>query len=213
MNKTWIFEPNDVLLDEDKEDPPLYNLNGDYTYLLSGYYESVLHEINNGNIRPSSMECLDAYITGISLEKARLNDINVLNYEIATDKTIPKRFPLICSSMNPFSDNYTIVSDINSYEQKLKSITLSGKYFAVLQYIDDTEYRLDIIRSIFGNNTIAEYNAFAHSIFNVFKIPLMKIMVVVTLDKYYFCGIDPMPYDTLTINERKIIEGMGKWQR
>jgi hypothetical protein len=35
----------------------------------------------------------------------------------------------------------------------------------------------------------------------------------VTLDSYLFSAIEPLPYESLSINEKKLLEKMGKWQR
>jgi RimK-like ATPgrasp N-terminal domain len=115
--------------------------------------------------------------------------------------------------MNPFSNNSYIIDNQKFYEHKIKSLTLSGKYLAVVQKIPPEDYRLDTIRCILGSTSVEEYKEFAMSIFKVFKVPLMKIKVIVTLDTYLLSAIEPLDYDTLTINEKKNLEGMGEWQK
>jgi len=40
----------------------------------------------------------------------------------------------------------------------------------------------------------------------------MKIRVIVTSSQYLFSSICPLEFDQLTLNEKKILEGIGTWQ-
>ncbi len=210
MNELWLFKSNQTILSKKSV---YFNLYGDYTYLLEGYYKSVEFYIKDILVHPTPEEALDAYITAIALEKAKKNDIEVPEYFIATSKTLSNYFPLIGYSMNPFSNNSFIVEDEKSYIKHLKSLTLSDKYFALFQKLPKEDYRIDTIRCVLGKTAVPEYNSFAELIFKVFKIPLMKIKVIVKSQAYLFSSIEPLPYESLTINEKKIIEKMGKWQK
>jgi len=210
MNEIWLFKTREDLLGEGET---YYNLYGDYTYMLEGYYETLMSQLTGINIHPTAEECLDAYIIALAMEKASLNGIPVPEYKIVTDKTKIDSFPVLGYAMNPFSNNSYIIDNGSFYEHKIKSLTLSGKYFALLQKIPSEDYRLDTIRCILGLTNVKEYQEFAMSIFKVFKIPLMKIKTIVTLDNYFLSAIEPLNYDLLTINEKKMLEGMGEWQK
>ncbi|MEJ5284742.1 MAG: RimK-like ATPgrasp N-terminal domain-containing protein [Brevinematia bacterium] len=210
MNELWLFKSSQTILGKKSI---YFNLFGDYSYLQEGYYKSVDFYIKGLVVHPTPEEALDAYIIAITLEKAKKANINVPDYFIATAKTPNNYYPLLGYSMNPFSNNSFMIEDEKSYIKHLKSLTLTDKYFAVFQKLPKEEYRLDTIRCILGKTTIPEYNSFAENIFKVFKIPLMKIKVIVTSDTYLLSSIEPLPYNALSINEKKLLEKMGKWER
>jgi hypothetical protein len=210
MNEIWLLKTHDDFLGEEKS---FYNLYGDYTYLLEGYYETLQSQLSGVNIHPTTEESLDAYIIAIALEKARISNIPIPEYKIVTDKTKVDSFPVLGYAMNPFSNNSYIIDNQKFYEHKIKSLTLSGKYLAVVQKLPMEDYRLDTIRCILGKSMVKEYQDFAMMVFKVFKLPLMKIKVIVTLDNYLLSAIEPLDYDTLSINEKKNLETMGEWQK
>lgn len=210
MNEIWLFKPHEDVLGEKNA---FFNLYGDYTYLLEGYYQTLQSQLSGVNIHPTTEESLDAYIIAIAMEKAKINKINVPDYRVVTDKSKIEVFPVLGYAMNPFSSNSYIIDNPKFYEHKIKSLTLSGKYLALIQQLPSEDYRLDTIRCILGTTTVDEYKDFCKAVFKVFKVPLMKIKVIVTLDNYLLSAIEPLDYDTLTINEKKILEGMGEWQK
>lgn len=209
MNEIWLFKTNEDLLNEGDS---FYNLYGDYTYLQGGYYQTLQSQLNGVNIHPTTEESLDAYVTAIALEKAKTQNIPVPEYRIVTDKSKVEHFPLLGYAMNPVSNTSYIIDNYSFYQHKIKSLTLSGKYFVLIQNLPPGDYRLDTIRCILGKTLTKEYQEFAMMVFKVFKVPLMKIKVIVTLDSYLLSAIEPFDYDTLSINEKKMLEGMGEWQ-
>ncbi len=210
MNELWLFKVTQPVLGKKSV---YFNLFGDYSYLQEGYYKSVDSYLSDLNVHPTPEEALDAYIVAIAVEKAKKSGINTPEGFIVTSKTQTAYFPLLGYSMNPFSNLSFIMEDEKSFQRHIKSLTLSDKYFAFIQKLPKGEYRLDTIRCIFGKTMIPEYSVFAESVFNVFKLPLMKVKIIVTPEKYMFSAIEPLPYNSLSINEKKIIEKMGKWQR
>ncbi|MGC8765673.1 MAG: RimK-like ATPgrasp N-terminal domain-containing protein [Brevinematia bacterium] len=210
MNELWLFKVNQPILGKKTS---YFNLFGDYSYLQEGYYKSVDFYVKGLKVHPTPKEALDAYIVAIAVEKARKFGINTPESFIITQKTRINYFPVIGYSMNPFSNISFIIEDEKSFSNHIKSLTLSDKYFALIQKLPKGEYRLDTIRCVLGRTNVKEYSEFAESVFNVFKLPLMKIKIIVTPDEYLFSAIEPLPYNSLSINEKKLIEKMGKWQR
>lgn len=210
MHEIWLLKAHENLLGEEDS---FFNFYGDYTYMREGYYETLQSQLSGVNIHPSTQESLDAYIVAIAMEKAKTADIRIPEYLIVTEKTKVEHFPVIGYAMNPFSNNSYIIDNPKFYEHKIKSLTLSGKYLALVQKIPSDDYRLDTIRSVLGMTSVKEYKEFAMKIFQVFKLPLMRIKVIVTLDGYYLSAIEPLDYDDLTINEKKMVDGMGEWQK
>ncbi len=210
MHEIWLLKPRVNPLEEDN---PVFNFYGDYTYMREGYYETLQSQLSGVNIHPTSQESLDAYIVAIAMEKAQRAGIPVPEFRIATERTKIDSFPVIGYAMNPFSNNSYIINDAKFYEHKIKSLTLSGKYLALVQKIPDGNYRLDTLRCIMGRVSLPEYADFAMKVFRTFRLPLMRIKTLVTLDRHYLSAIEPLDYDALTINEKKMVDGMGEWQK
>ena len=210
MNEFWLFKTKERLLDETDV---LYNLYGDYTYLLEGYYETLQSQLEGINIHPTTQESLDAYISVILMEKAKNSNIPVPVFKIMTEKTKKGPYPVLCYSMNPAARNSFLIENDHEFEIKIKTLTLNGRYFALLQEIPAGEYRVDTVRCILGRCLVKEYSDFCRLVFTVFKIPLSKIKVIVTLDQYLLSSVEPLDFDTLTINEKKMLEEMGEWQK
>jgi len=186
----------------------LNNMFGDYTYLTDGYYKSMDCELSELKVRPTTEEALDAYVVPLAMRKAALNNIQIPECEIITDKLIP---PVLAYPVNPFSSKFEVITEREDLNKKLKTLTMSGKYAVICQKLPD-DYRIDVIRCFLGMSLEEEYNEFAMNIFRVFKLPLMKIRAIVTADKYLFSAIEPLLYEELTLKEKKKIEEMGTWQ-
>ena len=56
-----------------------------------------------------------------------------------------------------------------------------------------------------------EYEAFAHAVWGLFRLPLMKVRTVVVQDAYLLSSIEPLPYRQLTAEERRVVEEAGTW--
>lgn len=202
MNNRFLFKLN-------SNQDIIFNMLGDYTYLTEGYYISLDEELNNTVISPTSEEALDAYIVPLAMEKAKLNDIPIPDYEIFSDKIIP---PVIAYPMNPYTSKFEIVNENDDLKRKFNAVTMSGKYATLCQKLPN-DYRIDVIRSVLGKTLFKEYGYFSEKVFEAFKIPLMKIRVIVTHTKYLFSAIEPLNYDELTLMEKRIIEESGAWQK
>lgn len=186
-----------------------YNMFGDYTYLTEGYYNSLDGELEGLPIRPTTEEALDAYVVPLAMEKARLNDVDIPDYEIITDKITP---PVLAYPINPYTSKFEVVTEGDNLKAKLNTVTMSGKYATLCQRLPE-DYRIDIVRCILGKSLVTEYDDFSAHIFKVFHIPLMKIRVIVTSSRYLFSAIEPLLLDDLTLKEKKFIEELGSWQR
>lgn len=185
------------------------NMFGDYTYLTEGYYKSLDAELKNLSIMPTTEEALDAYIVPLAMGKAKINNISTLEYEIVTEKITP---PVLAYPINPYTSKFEIVNTNDDLKKKLNAVTMSGKYATLCQRLPD-DYRIDIVRAILGQTLTHEYDEFTARIFEVFRIPLMKIRVIVTPSEYLFSAIEPLLFDELTLKEKKIIEESGIWQK
>lgn len=186
------------------------NLHGDYTYMTEGYYLSLDAEVAGKRIYPSTQEILDAYTAPLALEKAKLGGIPVLEGRIINFSHDVKP-PLIAYPVNPFSTGYEIIENKEEVEAKVKRITMSGKFAAHVQQLP-TNFRIDTVRCIMGRTLVQEYGDFVKHAFKVFHLPMMKIKTVVTPQSYLFSSIEPLLQENLTLNEKRILDGIGVWR-
>ncbi|HOQ24969.1 MAG TPA: RimK-like ATPgrasp N-terminal domain-containing protein [Bacillota bacterium] len=197
--------------DETPGDAALFNMAGDYSYLSEGYYLSQDACLRGKRVFPSPEEILDAYVVPLALEKARQNKIATPEYKITNDE-FGIEPPVLLYPINPFSDRFELVSTLEDAPKKFRTVTRLGKYAACVQELPHDDYRIDTLRCIMGKTLTEEYHEFAWKAFKTFGLPLMKIRVIVTSSQYLFSSICPLEFDQLTLNEKKILEGIGTWQ-
>jgi hypothetical protein len=57
-----------------------------------------------------------------------------------------------------------------------------------------------------------EYLDFAAVLWRTFRIPLMRVRVIVTEGAFLLSAIEPLPWKSLTSDERSILEEAGTWR-
>ncbi len=185
------------------------NLAGDYTYLTSGYYVSLDAELAGLKVLPTTAEALDAYVVPIAMLKARLAGIPVPEHLIVTDRFPPP--PMLAYPINPFSSKGELILDNETLEARRKGLTYTGKY-AVLAQLLPSDQRIDVVRLVMGKATLPEYQAFGERLFEIFRLPLMRVRVIVTPREYLLSAIEPLPFGELSDEERAQLEGLGRWR-
>lgn len=185
------------------------NLSGDYSYLNSGYYHSLDAELASLGVIPTSQEILDAYVVPLAMEKARIHELAIPHYEIITDKLPPP--PMMAYPINPFFSTGELITEKENLEQRRKALSMTGKYAVLCQKLEG-DYRIDVVRCIMGKCLNESYRIFAKDVFEIFRIPLMRIRVIVVAKEYQLSAIEPLTYEDLTLNEKKFLSEMGSWQ-
>lgn len=185
------------------------NLAGDYTYLTSGYYVSLDAELKGMTVLPTTAEALDAYVVPILMVKAQLGGIPVPEHTLVTDR-FPTP-PMLAYPVNPFSVKGELILDAETLEARRKGLTYTGKY-AVLVQLLPLDHRIDVLRLVLGRTTVPEYQALGERLFELFRIPLMRVRVIVTPREYLLSAIEPLPFAELTDEERSQLEGLGRWR-
>lgn len=184
------------------------NLAGDYSYMSEAYYQSLEAELE-GRVLPTTEDALDAYVVPIAMEKAWRQGIEVPAYEIVMDKLTP---PVLAYPINPFSTKFELVEVGDDLVKKLRTLTKIGKYATLCQKLP-SDYRIDVVRCVLGQSLIREYQEFSRRVFAVFKLPLMRVRVIVTTSSYLLSAIEPLPFNELTLNEKKLLSGLGLWRK
>ena len=189
--------------------PVRANLYGDYSYLTHGYYASLDAEQRGEAVVPTAAECIDAYVVPIALEVARHAGLPVPEARLVTDKWPAP--PILAYPVNPFSSRGELLVDAAAITSRRNGLSYTGKYPVLCQTLPD-DCRIDVVRIVLGTTAVAEYASFAAEAWAAFRIPLMKVRVIVSRDAYHFSGIEPLPLKALTADERRVLEEAGAWR-
>lgn len=187
----------------------VFNMTGDYTYLTAGYYRSLDAELAGADVYPTTQDALDAYVVPIMMEKAKRAGLATPDYDIVVERLHP---PVLAYPINPFTSKFEIVLPGDDAETKLKALTMTGKYATICQRLPG-DYRIDVVRCALGRTLVGEYRSLAQRLFEVFRLPLMKARVIVTTTDYLLSALEPLPFDELTLNEKKLLSRLGTWQQ
>ena len=184
------------------------HMGGDYSYMSTSYYEVLDAELAGQNIIPTTRDALDAYVTPIAMERARLAGMLVPDHVLATER-FPDP-PFMAYPVNPFSSAAELIVDAQTLEERRNGLTYTGKYAALCQTLPD-DYRIDVVRVILGRTLTEEYCEFANEVFRLFRIPLARVRVIVAAHGYLLSALEPLPFESLTLNEKTLLSGLGTW--
>lgn len=204
-----LFKLNPGALDTDLGDVSYVNLYGDYSYLLSGFYDSLDAELSGLKVIPTTQDALDAYVVPIAMEKAKKEELYIPEYEIITDKFLAP--PIMAYPVNPFFSKGELIVDAATLEERRNALSMTGKYAVLCQRLKG-DYRVDVLRCVMGQCLNEPYEEFAAEVFRIFRIPLMRVRVIVVAKEYQLSAIEPLLYEDLTLNEKKLLNGLGSWQ-
>ncbi|MEM1545562.1 MAG: RimK-like ATPgrasp N-terminal domain-containing protein [Candidatus Methanomethylicia archaeon] len=171
LNDSGELEPPDNFLRRKVHDTVL-NLLGDYRFHRIGYYVSLHAEENNCRVFPSVKNALDVYRAPIFLTRLRK-----AGFEVPSFKIFPKPNPcrsVVLLPLNPFSKNSPrLVRSESQYYRFFRSLSMNYHYPVVHVEVEGEimEITLHLTRASNG------WDELARRIFNVFSIPLGKILV------------------------------------
>ncbi len=190
------------------EDGTILNLAGRYDYLELPYYISQDLELEGKVVYPSCKEMLDAYVTPVLLEKAKKNGIATAEYYISNGYFEP---PAIVESINPFMQKSRTIWKLSRKNSAAKSLTRNFKYAICVQEIRP-ETKIAEFRSVLGWCHSGRYREMSKKFWEVFRIPLAKVRVLVTPDgEILLSNVVQLPYEKLNKAERKFVAGRVSW--
>ncbi len=177
----------------------IVNLAGNYNYLETGYYTSLDLEADGVEIHPTCKEALDAYITPLMLEKARLHDVPVPEWYITNGYFEP---PVIIDTINPFMTRHSIVERQGHVDRVAKSMTRNFKYAICCQEIPH-EATIGTFRAVLGWSVVPAHRPLAEALWKIFRIPLAVVRTIQLADNQILLSdIDPLPFQKLNNRER-----------
>jgi hypothetical protein len=208
MNKRRDHIPKKDIMYTLKEDDSQYIVNESYFYKTEPYYTIVKNENEDIKTIPSSSDVLDAYIVPICLEKAKLASISVCDWTISYQYV---SLPAIVYGLNYFStpSDHFLVSDLEGAKTVIRHITNRGRYPFCYQKISDTSTITKCV-SIFGKtiNCCEKISTLAEKIYEVFRVPLVEIVLVKDESGYRLSSLAPAKYSQLSKDETEMLQDL-----
>ncbi|UCG63212.1 MAG: RimK-like ATPgrasp N-terminal domain-containing protein [Candidatus Zixiibacteriota bacterium] len=184
------------------------NLAGDYDYLSQAYYVSQDRLLSGELIVPSCQDMLDAYVSPLFLEKARLAGLPVPEYYISNGYIEP---PVIVDPVNPFTLKGKVVLKASRAKSIAKSLTRNFTYAICCQELPEGS-QVAYFKAVLGWCVGDEYREMARVIWDVFKIPLARIRVIKLADGgILLSDIAPLPFTELGKREMEYIKERVVW--
>jgi len=153
----------------------VFNINHDYRYLRMGYYVSAHAETFGVEVTPNCTEIMDAYRNPLLIEKARKNGIRTNEYRLITSAKSEINAPAVLFAVNPFTNNSMKVVDSGSkIPGMIKRMSMGARFPVSLHPL--TGEVLEIIQ-MFGESTNEETSVFTKRFYEVFNIPICKLVV------------------------------------
>jgi len=153
----------------------VFNINHDYRYLRMGYYVSAHAETYGVEVTPNCMEIMDAYRNPLLMEKAKRHGIRTNEYRLITSAKSEINAPAVLFAVNPFTNNSMKVVDSGSkLPEMIKRMSMGARFPVSLHPL--TGEVLEIIQ-MFGESTNEETQVFTKRFYEVFNIPICKLVV------------------------------------
>ena len=151
------------------------NINHDYRYLRMGYYVSAHAETFGVDVTPNCTEIMDAYRNPLLIEKAKRHGIRTNYYRLITSSGSELDAPALLFAVNPFTNNSMKVVDSGSkLPGMIKRMSMGARFPVSLHPL--TGEVVEIIQ-IFGESTNEETSEFTKEFYEVFNIPICKLVV------------------------------------
>jgi hypothetical protein len=178
-----------IIVSEDEDDSdssPLFflrepvhdnvlNINHDYRYLRMGYYVSAHAETFGVEVTPSCTEIMDAYRNPLLIEKARKQGLQTSDYRLITKPKEDLITPALLFAVNPFTYNsMKVVKSGTKLPGMIKKMSRDARFPVSLHPV--TGEIMEIIQ-VFGESSNEETSGFTEKFFDVFNIPICKLIV------------------------------------
>ncbi|NJD77031.1 MAG: hypothetical protein FIB08_08040 [Candidatus Methanoperedens sp.] len=192
-----------IIVSEDEDDSdssPLFflgqpvrdsvlNVNHDYRYLRMGYYVSAHAETFGVEVTPDCTEIMDAYRNPLLIEKARRNGLPTNGYRLVTRPNENLTIPAMLFAVNPFTNNsMKVVKSGSRLPGIIKKMSFDARFPVSLHPV--TGEVKEIIQ-MFGESTSDETSDFARKFYEIFNIPICKLIVQIDDGKVILNHCEP----------------------
>ncbi len=153
----------------------ILNINHDYRYLQMGYYVSAHAETFGVSVTPGCAEIMDAYRNPLLIEKAKRHGLPATDYRLVLSPSEELSAPAVLFAVNPFTNNsMKVVNSSSKLPQIIKKMSYDARFPVSLHPL--TGKVLEIIQ-MFGESTNEETSEFTKKFFEIFNIPICKLVV------------------------------------
>ncbi|MGD1059862.1 MAG: RimK-like ATPgrasp N-terminal domain-containing protein [Methanomassiliicoccales archaeon] len=196
-------------------DETTHIVSENHFYKSEGYYALVKNEVSGVRTLPRSSDVIDAYVVPICLEKAKLEGIDVCDWEISYSYAKP---PCIIYGLNYFStpDQFIVASDQDQVRHAVKHVTNNGRYPFCYQPLRDGEkpFKATAVFGDLAKQKDERLVDLAKKVYDVFSIPLVTILYVRRDGIPRLSSLGPVKYSKLTKQEREVLGKYldAKWQ-
>jgi hypothetical protein len=151
------------------------NINNDYRYLQMGYYVSAHAETFGVEVAPSCTEIMDAYRNPLLIEKAKRHGLRTSDYRLVISPKSDLNTPVMLFAVNPFTNNsMKVVKSASRLPGMIRKMSMKARFPVSLHPV--TGEILEIIQ-MFGESTNDETSEFARRFYEIFNIPICKLVV------------------------------------
>ncbi len=151
------------------------NISHDYRYLRMGYYVSAHAETFGAKVTPGCAEIMDAYRNPLLIEKAKRNGLLTSGYRLVISPEEDLNTPVILFAVNPFTNNsMKMVKNSSKLHGIIKRMSYNSRFPVSLHPVTG-EVR-EIVQT-FGESTNEETSGFTKKFFEIFNIPVCKLVV------------------------------------
>ena len=199
---TPTVKPSTFLNSSIKDD--VINVNNDYRYMKTGYYVSLHAEILGDRVIPSTKDCVDAYRVPILLLRAAKRGVPTIPFLITdSPKRIIQEFglPVIVFPLSPFTFNrLTVIKSRSTLYKSIKKLSFNHRYTVCAQPLYG---ELISCKSFFGycHRKDLDVKDTARKVYQIFRIPLCKLLIQKSRDSIYLCGLQPLNMDEITVSD------------
>lgn len=182
---------------------------GDCRYLKPGYFEVFDAELKGLQVSPRFDDAINAHAVLICLDRAKRAGIPIPDYYI-TVRDI-KKFPALVYAMNPYTCDHKFVTKKNK-TRAMRALTRNYTYPVCVQEIDGL---LKEIIGVCGLTVERKYQKLVKKIWQIFNVPLVKLIIMNDGKKIKLSAIDPVEIFELGKNELKLlkkIKGADLWE-
>ncbi len=151
------------------------NINYDYRYLRMGYYVSAHAETYGVDVTPNCTEIMDAYRNPLLIEKARRKGLLTRDYRLITRPGKDLSTPAMLFAVNPFTNNsMKIVKSGKRLPGMIKKMSMDARFPVSLHPVAGEVHE---IIQMFGESSLEETSEFTKKFFEIFNIPICKLIV------------------------------------
>ena len=151
------------------------NINNDYRYLRLGYYVSAHAETYGVEVTPDCTEIMDAYRNPLLIEKAKKHGLRTSGYRLVTSPDSNLAAPVLLFAVNPFTNNsMKVIKSDSRLPGMINKMSYDARFPVSLHPLTGEVHE---IIQMFGESTCEETAEFTEKFYEIFNIPICKLIV------------------------------------